>query len=51
MVGKGRVCYIEPTTDVGNNKGSGYPAPLEDYDIAVDLKIIKGNRYACGLGD
>ena len=51
MLTKGRICYIEPTTDVGNNKGSGYVAPLEDYDIAVDLKIIKGNRYACGVGD
>ena len=51
MLTKGRICYIEPTTDVGENKGSGYVAPLEDYDIAVDLKIIKGNRYACGVGN
>lgn len=51
MLTKGRICYIEPTTDVGENKGSGYVGPLEDYDIAVDLKIIKGNRYACGVGN
>lgn len=44
---KGRLIYIEPT-DIGNNGVNGYPSPLEDNYIYVDLEIIKNDRYACG---
>lgn len=44
---KGRLIYIEPT-DIGDNGVNGYPSPLEDNYIYVDLEIIKNDRYACG---
>ncbi len=44
---KGRLIYIEPT-DIGNSGVNGYPSPLEDNYIYVDLEIIKNDRYACG---
>lgn len=50
----GRVEYIEPNdmfvnggdTTVINN---AIPQPYEDYAISVNLRVINGNRYDCGM--
>ena len=47
---KGRLIYIDPT-NINDNATNGYPSPLEDYYIYVDLEIIKKDRYACGQPD
>lgn len=49
----GRVEYIEPNSlftysqdDVIQN---GIPQPYEDYCFSVNLRVINGNRYDCGM--
>ena len=51
----GRVEYIEPNS-LFNNAGeskvqNGIPQPYEDYSVSVNLRIIRGNRYGCGMTD
>ena len=50
---KGRVEYIEPNNlfiqSTGNKVQNGIPQPYEDYSFSVNLRVINGNRYDCGM--
>ena len=49
----GRVEYIEPNnlfyTSDGNKVQNGIPQPYEDYSFSVNLRVINGDRYDCGM--
>ena len=49
----GRVEYIEPNSLFVNSPGdkvqNGIPQPYEDYSFSVNLRVINGNRYDCGM--
>ena len=49
----GRIEYIEPNnlfiTSDGNKVQNGIPQPYEDYSFSVNLRVINGDRYACGM--
>ena len=49
----GRLVYIEPnnlfTHSTGNKVQNGIPQPYEDYSFSVNLRVINGDRYACGM--
>ena len=49
----GRVEYIEPNSlfinSIGNKVQNGIPQPYEDYSFSVNLRVINGDRYACGM--
>ena len=49
----GRVEYIEPNNlfinSIGNKVQNGIPQPYEDYSFSVNLRVINGDRYACGM--
>ena len=49
----GRLHYIEPNslfvTSTGNKVQNGIPQPYEDYSFSVNLRVINGDRYACGM--
>ena len=49
----GRVEYIEPNSLFVNSTGdkvqNGIPQPYEDYSFSVNLRVINGNRYDCGM--
>jgi len=49
----GRVEYIEPNNlfvhSTGNKIKNGIPQPYENYSFSVNLRVINGNRYDCGL--
>ena len=49
----GRVEYIEPNNlfvnSTGNKVQNGIPQPYEDYSFSVNLRVINGDRYACGM--
>lgn len=51
----GRIRYIEPnnlfTTSKGDKVQNTIPQPYEDYSLSVNLRVINGNRYDCGLTD
>lgn len=51
----GRVEYIEPNNLFVNSEGNkiqnGIPQPYEDYSFSVNLRVINGNRYDCGMPD
>lgn len=51
----GRVEYIEPNNLFNNSPGNkiqnGIPQPYEDYSFSVNLRIINGDRFGCGLTD
>lgn len=49
----GRVEYIEPNNlfvdSPGNKVQNGIPQPYEDYSFSVNLRVINGNRFDCGM--
>lgn len=49
----GRVQYIEPNNLFINSDGdavqNGIPQPYEDYSFSVNLRVINGDRYDCGM--
>ena len=49
----GRVEYVEPNNlfvqSTGNKIKNGIPQPYENYSFSVNLRVINGNRYDCGL--
>lgn len=45
----GRVQYIEPNTIFNSVITNGIPQPYENYSISVNLRVINGNRYDCGM--
>lgn len=49
----GRVEYIEPNNlfinSVGNKVQNGIPQPYEDYSCSVNLRVINGDRFGCGM--
>ena len=49
----GRVEYIEPNSlfvhSPGDKVQNGIPQPYEDYSFSVNLRVINGNRYDCGM--
>ena len=49
----GRVEYIEPNSlfiqSPGDKIQNGIPQPYEDYCFSVNLRIVNGNRYDCGM--
>lgn len=49
----GRVEYVEPNnlfvTSDGNKVQNGIPQPYEDYSFSVNLRVINGDRYGCGM--
>ena len=49
----GRVEYVEPNNlfvhSTGNRIKNGIPQPYENYSFSVNLRVINGNRYDCGL--
>ena len=49
----GRVEYIEPNSLFTYNQDgkvqNGIPQPYEDYSFSVNLRVINGNRYDCGM--
>lgn len=49
----GRVEYIEPNSlfvgSPGDKVQNGIPQPYEDYSFSVNLRVINGDRYDCGL--
>ena len=49
----GRIEYIEPNnlfiTSDENKVQNGIPQPYEDYSFSVNLRVINGDRYACGM--
>lgn len=49
----GRIEYIEPNSlfvgSPGDKVQNGIPQPYEDYSFSVNLRVINGDRYACGL--
>ena len=49
----GRVEYIEPNNlfvnSIGNKVQNGIPQPYEDYSFSVNLRVINGDRYSCGM--
>ena len=49
----GRVEYIEPNNLFVNSPGdkiqNGIPQPYENYSFSVNLRVISGDRYACGM--
>ena len=49
----GRLEYIEPNNmfsgDSNYSIRNGIPQPYEDYSFSVNLRVICGNRYDCGL--
>lgn len=51
----GRIEYIEPNslfiTSEGNKVQNGIPQPYEDYSFSVNLRVINGDRYSCGMTD
>lgn len=51
----GRIEYIEPNnlfvTSPGNKVQNGIPQPYEDYSFSVNLRVILGDRYSCGMMD
>jgi hypothetical protein len=51
----GRIEYIEPNNlfynSDDNKVQNGIPQPYEDYSFSVNLRVINGDRYACGMTD
>lgn len=49
----GRIEYIEPNNlfanSVNDTVQNGIPQPYEDYSFSVNLRVINGNRYDCGM--
>ena len=49
----GRVEYIEPNSlfinSDGNKVQNGIPQPYEDYAFSVNLRVINGDRFGCGM--
>ena len=49
----GRVEYIEPNNlfinSTGNKVQNGIPQPYEDYSFSVNLRVINGDRFGCGM--
>ena len=45
----GRVEYIEPNNIFPGNITNGIPQPYENYAFSVNLRVINGNRYDCGM--
>ena len=46
----GRVEYIEPNSLFTKGEvQNGIPQPYEDYSFSVNLRVINGNRYDCGM--
>ena len=49
----GRVEYIEPNNmfinSLGNKVQNGIPQPYEDYSFSVNLRVINGDRFGCGM--
>ena len=49
----GRVEYIEPNGLFVHSEGdkiqNGIPQPYEDYSFSVNLRVINGDRYDCGM--
>lgn len=49
----GRVEYIEPNNlfinSDGNKVQNGIPQPYEDYSFSVNLRVINGDRFGCGM--
>lgn len=49
----GRIEYIEPNSlfvsSSGNTVQNGIPQPYENYSFSVNLRVVNGNRYDCGM--
>lgn len=49
----GRIEYIEPNSIFVNSPGdkvqNGIPQPYEDYSFSVNLRVINGDRFGCGM--
>lgn len=49
----GRIEYIEPNNmfvhSEGNTVQNGIPQPYEDYSFSVNLRVINGDRFGCGM--
>ena len=46
----GRIEYIEPNSLFTDGPiQNGIPQPYENYSFSVNLRVVNGNRYDCGL--
>ena len=48
-----RIEYIEPNNlfvqSTGNKIQNGVPQPYEDYSFSVNLRVVNGDRFGCGM--